>query len=163
MGKVPVAGGRHDRGEREGALRPVRRHQLGDHAAHGDADDVRALDSQGVQQSGRVGGHVVQGVGDRRLLAGDHGGDDRADVRRAGGVDLFGKAHIAVVEHDDPVAARRELVGEGAGPAGQLPAQAHDQQHGLGARIAEAFVFQAQSVGLDLGHPSLRFDEMADR
>ncbi len=130
-------------------------HQLGDHPAHGGADDVGAVDTQRRQQAGRILGHVVQIIGDGGPLALGQGREDRRHVGGAGAVELFRKADVAIVEADHAEAARRQLAGEGRAPTGHLGAQAHDQEQRLGAGLAGDVVFEGEAVGLDLGHARL--------
>ena len=58
-----VARGGHDRDEREDTRRMLEGHQLGDHAAHRGADDVRGVDRQMIEQADRIAGHVLERVG----------------------------------------------------------------------------------------------------
>ncbi len=53
-----LAGRRHDAGQRAHPFGPGDGHGLGDHAAHRDADDVRGLEPEVVQQPEAVVGHV---------------------------------------------------------------------------------------------------------
>ena len=57
-----AAGGGHDRGQRPHPLGLQQRHRLHDHAAHRDADDVRGLDAEVVEQAEGVAGQVVERV-----------------------------------------------------------------------------------------------------
>ena len=84
----PVTGARHDRGQRQGVLRIVRRDQLRHHPAQRGADDVGAGEPQHVQQGRSVGGHVVQQVGAPDGLPSDsalNAGKSGTRPRRAGG------------------------------------------------------------------------------
>ena len=57
-----VAGGGHDRDQRQHALGVIDRHQLGDHPSHRDADNVRRAHAEVAEQSGGVRRHVRQRV-----------------------------------------------------------------------------------------------------
>ena len=81
------------------APRMPERQLLGDHAAHRHADDVGARDPHGVEEAGRVVGHVVHGVragrsgapphtpvveGDRAIAAGEVGNLEQPGTRVGG-------------------------------------------------------------------------------
>ena len=100
---------------------------LGDHSAHGLADDVRGVDVQGVEQAGGVVGHVGEGV--------------------AAGGELLGEPDVAVVEADDVVAAVGELLAELLVPAEHVCTETLDQHHRGVVGIAERVVVQRHPMG----------------
>src|SRR5690606_18717568 len=121
------------------------RHRLHDHAAHGDAEDVRPLDAEVVEQADGVGRHVGQQVGDLRGLPRAGGGDDGHDVD--GRVEAGGLAHVTVVEPDDVEAAVRDRAAELVVPLDELAAEAVHQQHGRVGGVAEGVVGDVDAVG----------------
>ena len=97
------------------------RRRLGDHPAHRRADQVSAVESEGVEQPDGVGGHVRQPVGRRRRVAEQrraHIGHGR--IRQVGR-----QADVAVVEADHVQATGRERGAEPVRPAEHLRAEAH--------------------------------------
>ena len=60
--EVRGIGGRHDRGQAAGCIGILRRHDLGNHAAHRDAHDVSLPVIDGVHQPGDVCTHVIEGI-----------------------------------------------------------------------------------------------------
>ena len=128
-----VAGVGHDRREAEHAVLVPGGHRLGDHPAHRDADDVRAVDAEVVEHADAVVGHVAEGVGRARLVA----QEELLDGRRAVVLEVGRAADVAVVVADDEVAAGGELLAERVGPAEHLRAEAHHQQHRRVRRVPE--------------------------
>src|SRR5262249_53915068 len=70
----------------ECVLRVIRRHNLGDHAAHRGADDVSLLDAQGVEQADGIPGHVTDRVRQRCRLPRSQRLGDRLPIGRTGGL-----------------------------------------------------------------------------
>ena len=60
---------------------------------------------------------------------------------------LAGFADVAIVEADDAKSARRQLPAEIVVPKDHLGAEPHDQQHRLGAGVAEDLVANVDAVG----------------
>ena len=130
-------------------LRVVGRHELRDHAAHRDADDVGLLDPERIQEADCILRHVVERVRQRRGLAGDLCLDDRPRVGDSRLVKLGGEADVAVIVDDDPVAPPQQLLDELDGPGGKLRAVAHDQEHRLMVLGTELLVGDRDAVRLD--------------
>ena len=101
------------------------------------------LDAQRVEHAQRVGRHVGHLVG--RAHAQPQALAQRLDhhVGHPVPVEALAQADVAVVVADDAKAALHQHLHQFVGPADQLHAQAHDQQH----RFA---VFRALDVDLDL-------------
>jgi hypothetical protein len=125
---------------------------LGDHAAHGGADQVGRLDAERIHQPGGVLGHVAELVGrlNRDLQEPKLEQFERGQALAARQVAGF--ADVAVVEADDAESAACKLTAEFVVPQDHLGPQPHDQQHRLGAGVAEALVTNIDAVGAgDLG------------
>ncbi len=120
---------------------------LRDHAAHGGAGDVRAIDVQVVEQGGGVSRHVAQlvGRGDRLALHLLHG--QGGEVDRDGFAQVGGAADVAVVEADNVEAAHREPGAEIVVPQNHLRAEAHNEQQRRRLRVAERVVAEGDAVG----------------
>jgi hypothetical protein len=119
-------------------------HELGDHPAHRGADEVDAVQAEGVEQPHRVAGQVGECVGDTRGVAAQH----RHDVGRAGVVEVRGEPDVAVVEADDVQPPLGQAAAEVVGPPDHLGGQAHDEQDRWIAGLAEGLVRD-----LDLADP----------
>ena len=105
--------------------------QLGDHASHRCAGDVRPVDPVGVEHGDAVGGHV----GERVVGL----------ARRTGS----GAAGVAVVVADDEASAVGEPLAEVYFPHEHGRAGAHDQQDaGIGG-IAEGVAADLDAVSFD--------------
>ena len=141
---APVAARGHDRSEAKHALREARRQHLRDHAAHRGADDVRAHDSQAVQQADGIAGHVFQRIGRAHRQAERRGSHGQQQVAALASRRAPRKAAIAIVEAHDAVAARHQAAAEVVRPARQLHAQPHDEQDGRLPRVAERLVFDVR-------------------
>ena len=130
----------------------IGRDKLGDHAAHGGADDMGALDAERVEHASRVICHVVEIVGGGRLLARrgrrHHGGQ----VGRTGLVELVRETHVAIVERDDAETALAEHVDQPLRPTCHLRAKAHDEQDGFAVARTVRLVFDADAIGVGLRH-----------
>ena len=150
--KGRVAGGGHDRGERQHLGRVLSGYHLGDHPAHGSSDHVGPLMPQSADQGGTIGGHVGEQIGDVGLLTGSHGGIDLGHVRRTVFVQLARQSDVAIVIADHLIAAPGQVFDHGHRPRGHLRTQAHNQQHGLAGRRAVNVIFQRDAVSGDLRH-----------
>jgi len=93
---------------RSAARRMAEGDQLRDHAAHRDADHVRARVPARVEHAHRLVGHDLEAVVLHRLV---------------------GRAGAAVVEGDGGE-ARRERCQEAVVPVARAPAETHDEEHG---------------------------------
>ena len=103
-----------------------------------DAPTTCALrDPEHVHQADRVARHVLEQIG-RGDLAGLPATPCQVGRRRP--VDLGRLADVAIVEADDPKAARGERRAEIVLPDDHLRAEAHDQQQRRIARAAEGLV-----------------------
>ena len=141
-----AAGGGHDRGQGPHPLGPQQRHRLHDHAAHRDADDVRGLEAEVVQQAEGVVGHVVERVRrPGRAAAADEGlhehppGDPARGPRGAAGV------AVVVADHEEPAVGQR--LAELRAPPGHRAAEPHHQQQRLAGGVAERLVAELEAVG----------------
>ena len=102
---------------------------LGNHAAHGDAENMRLLNVQAVEQPGRVVGKHRHRVRLVRLVTLTH-----APVVKGDGAEGLGKGR------DIPV------------PADRADGKAHDQKQRLATAVF--FVVQRNPVGLEMRHGS---------
>ena len=124
---------------------------LGDHPAHRRAHDVRALDSQVVEQPDRVVREVTQRVGNRARPA-----HRQLDHRRRPALHRRRAPAVAVVVADHVEAAAGEVAAEVVTPGDHLRAEAHDQQHRRVGRVAERLVAEGDAafeLGELLAHP----------
>jgi len=122
-------------------------HQLADEPAHGNPDDMRGADPERAQDAYSIVGHVIElvrGTGVAR--------DGRQQVRFTGRLHLGGQAGVAVVISDHEKAASRELLAKSIVPADQLRTKARDQQKRRSATVANRFVLDFDSVGLQSRH-----------
>src|SRR6185437_867550 len=149
-----IARGREDRDQRARPGRMVERHELGDHAAHRGAGDMRAGDTELVEQRRGVGCHVVEGVGHVRLAAGAgrrrHGADIGENT-----VPFLGEADVAVVEADDAQAVGLQAEAKLVRPGGHLAAEAVDEEKRDAVRRTGHFVFDLDAVGANPRHEFL--------
>jgi len=152
LGKVARPARRHDRSQRQYAVRVPGRHQLADHAAHRSPHDVRGPNAEGVQQARRVEGHVLEAVRNVRGQAEARPEYRAQQVRTPERVHLLRQAAVPVVEPNDAEAVLVEHPAEGLRPAHELHAQPHDQQHGGSTFVPERLVFQLDSVCDDARH-----------
>lgn len=151
-GDLAAAGGRHDRSERAHAVWMVERDALRDHSAHRRADHMRLLDSQCIEQAGRVRRHIRQGIGRldfKPQLVPDH---HLEDARRLRSVHLLAQADIAIVEPDDAKAARRQRIEQFVGPQRHLRAEPVDQQDRRSIGRPPLVIFERDPIGFDLRH-----------
>ena len=102
----------------------MRRHLLGDHAAHRCPDDVRPLDFEGIEEIRDIVCHVDQQV---RRLRDRLTVQQRRQVRHTGGMEMGGEPDVAVVEPHHPETTTGQLPAEIHIPAQQLAAQTRDQ------------------------------------
>jgi hypothetical protein len=147
LADAPRARGGHDRCQREHTLRAGSGERLGDHPAHRRADDVCGLDAEAVEQPGGVVGHVLQTVGGRRAAH-----EQLRERRRRRILEMRRAADVTVVEADDVEALADELGAEVLVPGDHLGTQAHDQQQGRVARVAEGLVAEADAAA-DVAEP----------
>ena len=132
LADVGVAGGRHDRRQRQHPLGVLDRHRLHDHPAHRRARRRGPGRCRGASSRPmRVVGHVGQRVRRRRLGSPASGRHDRGhEVELADAVELRRQADVAVVVADDEEAAVDERLAEArrptrsAGRRGPSPAAA---------------------------------------
>ena len=125
----------------------VNRHLLADRPAHRRADHVCTLQSEGVEQAGGVGRHVAQSIWSGDRLAHERLAEQSHQVGCAV-LGKFGrKADVAIVEADDEIAARGELLAEGLVPGDHLRRQPHDEQQRRGCAVAERVVTKLDAVG----------------
>ncbi len=122
-----IAALRHDRGHGAHPAAMFGGQDLHDGAAHGDAGHMRRLDRQGIHQADNIGGHVLDGVGNRNLAARLGLGQQRIDIGRACFVELGGQAHIAIVEDHHVKAHARQQPQQVFRPVDQLRAQTAHQ------------------------------------
>ena len=146
---APVASRGQHRAERQHPLRPAYGHRLGDHRAHRDADHVRALDAEPVEEAEAVVRHVHEQV--RRV---DAEARHRAHHVRHGRIDLRGHARVAVVEADHVEAALRDALAELLVPVDELHPEAHHEQERRVGGIADRLVGELDRSDADalLGH-----------
>ena len=125
----------------------VDRHLLADRPAHRCADHVGALDFECIEQASAVGRHVAQSVGSSDRLAHERLAEQSHQV----GCTVLGKpgrtTDVAVVEADDEVAARGELLAERLVPGDHLRRQSHDEQQRWGCAFSEGIVTKLNAVG----------------
>ena len=111
------------------------------------------------KQADAVGGHVPQRVRRHREraleVAGGHGGDEVAEVDRVL-VQLRRQAAVAVVVADDVAAAGGEHAAEVGVPAEQLGAEAHHEQDGRVAGVAEGLVLDRDGLAAGVGERDRR-------
>ena len=139
--RVPGAG--HDRAERQHPLRPPDRHQLRDHAAHRRAEEVGAVQPEGVEEPDGVGGHLVEGVRERAQVA-------PADRLVVGGpFHPLRQPDVTVVEADDEEPRGDEIIDVAPVPPVQLRALTHDHQQRRVGRIAVGRAVQVDAVRRD--------------
>ena len=93
--------------ERVDALRVLQSKFLRDHATHGNAEDVRALDAGSIEHGGRIRGHQRDGIRSGRHIA---------------------PAHAPIVERYRPIVPRENW--PCTVPHRGRPTKAHDQQNG---------------------------------
>lgn len=148
-GQFGVTATGHQRRQAQATMRPMGRHQLRDHAAHGAADDVGALDVQCIEQTHRIGGHVVQPIRHARGEPQPATQGSPRQRRHAQMVQLAGQPHIAIVEADHVITGGRQTAAQRLGPQHHLAAQPHDQQHRRIAAITEALVFELNLIDVN--------------
>ncbi|MDQ0989325.1 hypothetical protein QFZ74_000553 [Streptomyces sp. V3I7] len=119
----PVAGGGEDRGQGGGAVRVPGRHRLRDHAAHGHADQMGAVDAEVVEEAVGVGGHVAQVVGVR-----PGSGQQLPQPSRRRCADPAGASGVPVVVPDHPETALDEAADHPLRPGGEVETQAGDEE-----------------------------------
>ncbi len=150
--QLGVARGGHDRHQRVQTFRMMNGERLADHAAHGSAADVRAVDIQRIEQADGVAGHVLQVVGRLHGLSGYTGSKQSCHVWRAVRIELLRKADIPIIEADDKVPGINQTLAERRPPAGHLRAEPHHQEQRPAVAVAKGVVLDLDAVGLNLRH-----------
>jgi hypothetical protein len=97
---------------------------LRDHAAHRDAEDVRALHTQMIHETDYIGRHVLDAI--TRLCIGH----------------FAGETCVTVIEHDDPQAGPHEPFDQRVRPLDELCTQAANQHDRWRTAVAVALVAQ---------------------
>ena len=135
FGQTACAAGTHDAGQAEHLVGRGQGDALGDHAAHGDADDVGFRDVQGVEHADGVSRHVFQRVGwrDRQTQLELERGPD--DVLGAQVLKVLGQTDVAIVMPHHTVAVCHQGVDQRGGPSHQLHAKAHDEHDHRAPRL----------------------------
>ncbi len=108
---------------------------------------MRLFDSEMIEQSDRIGGHVAQRIGRIDLLALHLLLDEVGEIDLHGDIDARGAADVAIVEAHDVKAARGDLLAEAVVPQDHLRAEAHDEQHCRLGPVAERAVAKLHAVG----------------
>src|SRR3546814_8643149 len=91
--------------------------------------DMRALDAERIEQAHGIRRHVIERISRFRRLTRHKRAKDRRHVRHTRRIELGRKADIAIVEADDAIAARHQLMAKIDRPHGELRAKngrAHD-------------------------------------
>jgi len=101
---------------------------LADHAAQRHPHEVRAVESESVQQPDRIAGHLIETVGRARV------------------VEIGRQPDIPVVEADHPVPGSDEGVDQLRRPPDRRRVHPHDQDHRCATRPAPGLVPKPQPV-----------------
>ena len=128
---VRAGGAGRDQRQRRDSMGMVERHQLGDRAAHGHANEMRLGDPEGIQDADHVVHEVVARVLGRSWFV----------AHRPSGVPM-------VVADDEPP-SRREALAELVLPPIHRRAGAHDQEDRGVAGVTEAVDADVDAVGTD--------------
>ncbi len=109
---------------------------------------MRGREAEVVEQAGGVVGHVLDGVRRRARVA----AEQRREVRLRRVVELRGQADVAVVVPHGEEALVSERPDQPLVPADHLGGEAHDQEKGPVAGVAERLVAELDSVAGGDGH-----------
>jgi hypothetical protein len=115
-------------------------------ASHGCADDVCAVEAEGIHQPHRISGHVGEGVRHRRQVAGER----RRQVWRRGIRQVCREPDITIIEANQLQAPVSECMAKRVRPRNGLCGDSHDQQHYGRIAIPETLIGD-----VDLGRPDL--------
>ncbi len=144
--KFSVAAGGHNGGEGPYPVGKLRRYQLRDHSAHGDAGEVHLLQPESIDNATGVMCHVIELIGDPKGAAQGCGQHHTGRAGHNGRGHFFGQTDIAVVVPYDTKAALGQAMAQGQRPCRHLGGHTHNQQYDRIRRLAKFVVGDTNTV-----------------